>query len=175
MQKFCKTKFLFPFLFLSLFVLGSVFVNTASAQTETRFFNIDSSYDWQGREEIEATLLRTSDNLYFYVEKGWWESRTSQEQNDIRIALFELGEEFKNKIYPVLTANFGSEPKPGIDRDERITVLIHPMISDAGGYFSSGDVYSRFQYPRSNEREMVYLNAKYIDKPQVKSFLAHEF
>ena len=138
-------------------------------------FNIDSSYDLYGRQEVEAQLIRTAPNLYFYVEKSWWESRTSQEQNDIRIAIFELGEEFKNKIYPVLTTNFGSEPKPGIDKDERITVLIHPMRSDAGGYFNSGDVYSRFQNPESNEREMVYLNSQHIDKAQAKGFLAHEF
>lgn len=74
-----------------------------------------------------------------------------------------------------MTANFGSEPKPGIDKDDRIAVLIHPMISDAGGYFNSGDVYSRFQNPKSNEREMVYLNSQHIGKPQAQSFLAHEF
>ena len=138
-------------------------------------FNIDSSYDLYGRQEVEAQLIRTAPNLYFYVEKSWWENLSSQKENDIRIALFELGEEFKNKIYPVLTTNFGSEPKPGIDKDERITVLIHPMRTDAGGYFNTGDVYSRFQNPESNEREMVYLNSQHIDKPQAKGFLAHEF
>ena len=138
-------------------------------------FNIDSSYDLYGRQEVEAQLIRTAPNLYFYVEKSWWENLSSQKENDIRIALFELGEEFKNKIYPVLTTNFGSEPKPGIDKDERITVLIHPMRTDAGGYFNTGDVYSRFQNPESNEREMVYLNSQHIDKAQAKGFLAHEF
>ena len=49
------------------------------------------------------------------------------------------------------------------------------MIGDAGGYFRSGDLYSRFQYPESNEREMVYLSGTYIDKEIAKSFLAHEF
>jgi len=138
-------------------------------------FNIDSSYDLYGRQEVEAQLIRTAPNLYFYVEKSWWENLSSQKENDIRIALFELGEEFKNKIYPVLTTNFGSEPKPGIDKDERITVLIHPMRSDAGGYFNSGDVYSRFQNLESNEREMVYLNSEFIARSLAKSFLAHEF
>jgi len=138
-------------------------------------FNIDSSYDLYGRQEVEAQLIRTAPNLYFYVEKLWWETRSSQEQNDIRIAIFELGEEFKNKIYPVLTTNFGSEPKPGIDKDERITVLIHPMISDAGGYFNSGDGYPKIQNPKSNEREMVYLNAQYAGEDILKSLLAHEF
>jgi len=49
------------------------------------------------------------------------------------------------------------------------------MRTDAGGYFNTGDVYSRFKNPKSNEREMVYLNSQHIDKPQAKGFLAHEF
>jgi len=167
--------FSFFFLFLFAFFLSSFFANTVFAQAETKFFNINSSYDLYGRREIEATLVRTTDNLYFYLEKTWWEGFSSQNQNDIKIALFELGEEFKNKIYPVLTSTFGSEPKPGIDGDERITVLIHQMKRDAGGYFNSGDVYSKIQSPKSNEREMVYLNSQYIDKPELKSLLSHEF
>lgn len=143
------------------------------AQTVT--FNIDSSYDLFNRQEITAELIRTTPNLYFYIEKNWWSGLTSSEQNDVRLALFDLGEEFRNRIYPVLTSTFGSEPKPGIDRDERITVLIHQMRQEAGGYFNSGDVYSRLQAPRSNEREMVYLNASRIGAPVAKSALAHEF
>ena len=144
-----------------------------SAQTLN--FYTDSDYHLQSKEEIEAELLRITSTLYFYVEKDWWDNLNSYEQNSIRIATFNLGEEFQNRIYPKLTLAFGSEPKPGIDKDEKITVLIHPMIGDAGGYFRSGDVYSRFQYPESNEREMVYLNGNYIDKKGAESFLAHEF
>jgi len=180
MQKVFKIKFFFSlagqaFLLLSLFILGSVFVLEANAQAETQLFNIDSYYDSYSRKEIEAELIRTTDKLYFYAEKLWWNSLSYQEQNDMKIAFFELGEEFKNKIYPVLVSNFGSEPSPGISGDERITVLIHPMFNEAGGYFNTGDAYSRYQYPRSNERNIVYLNSRYINKPQSKSFLAHEF
>jgi len=49
------------------------------------------------------------------------------------------------------------------------------MIEEAGGYFNNGDEYLRLQNPRSNEREMVYLNADYIDSSLAKGFLAHEF
>ena len=128
-----------------------------------------------GREEIEAKLIRATNQVYFYIEQSWWDSRSTKEQNDLRIAIFELGEEFQNNIYPVLTSTFGSEPKPGIDNDERITILIHEMAKELGGYFNSGDVYSRLQSPGSNEREMVYLNSWHIGKPEAKSFLAHEF
>jgi len=53
--------------------------------------------------------------------------------------------------------------------------LIHQMGGEAGGYFRSGDVYERLISVDSNEREMVYLNSRYIGKPEAKSFLAHEF
>ena len=175
MQKLFKTKFFFSFLFFSLFILGTAFAIGVKAQTETQSFYIDSSYDLYARKEIEATLIRTTNNLYFYIEKSWWNNRSTQEQNDIRIALFDLGEEFKNKIYPVLTSTFGSESKPGIDNDERIAVLVHEMGGGVGGYFRNHDQYYKLQIYNSNEREMVYLNSQYIDKPEAKSFLAHEF
>lgn len=160
----------FVILASALLVTAPVFV---SAQTVN--FNIDSSYDLFNRQEISAELIRTTPNLYFYVEKEWWEGLDSQEQNDIRLAVFDLGEEFRNRIYPTLTRTFGLEPRPGIDKDERITVLIHQMRSGAGGYFNSGDVYSKLQAPTSNEREMVYLSSSYIVSSRAKSALAHEF
>ncbi len=162
-------------LVIGLIVLGMSFSFEVKAQVETQTFFIDNSYDLFGRKQIEAVLVRTDSRLYFYVEKPWWESRSSQEQNDLRIVLAELGLEFQNRIYPVLTSTFGSEPKPGVDKDERITVLVHQMGGEAGGYFRSGDVYEKLQSPGSNEREMLYLNSEYIGKSQVKSFLAHEF
>ena len=162
-------------LFLSLLLFGGVFAFGANAQAETQSFFVDSSYDASGRREIDATLVRSDSRLYFYVEKSWWDNRSTREQNDLRIALFELGQEFQNNIYPILTSTFGTEPKPGIDKDERITILIHPMVSEAGGYFRLGDVYERAISPTSNKREMVYLNSEYIGKIEAKSFLAHEF
>ena len=162
-------------LFLSLLLFGGVFAFGANAQAETQSFFVDSSYDASGRREIDATLVRSDSRLYFYVEKSWWDNRSTREQNDLRIALFELGQEFQNNIYPILTSTFGTEPKPGIDKDERITILIHPMVSEAGGYFRLGDVYEGAISPTSNKREMVYLNSEYIGKIEAKSFLAHEF
>ena len=165
---------LFVFAFIA-FGFGNVLVAKAFSEGELRKFYIDSSYDLYAREEISAELIRTTGSLYFYVEKSWWDSRSPNEQNSIRIALFDLGEEFKNKIYPVLTSNFGQEWKPGIDGDERITVLLHPMGGDKAGYFRTNDEYSKFQAYDSNEREMVYLNSEFITRSLAKSFLAHEF
>ena len=49
------------------------------------------------------------------------------------------------------------------------------MKEGVGGYTNYGDEFFRVQNPKSNEREMVYLNAENLQNPLLKSFLAHEF
>jgi len=173
MKNIFKANFLFIF-FLFL-ILGSAFAFDVDAQSGTKSFYVESDYDLYARKNIEAVLVRTSDNLYFYVEKPWWESRSSAEQNDIRVSLYNLGEEFKNKIYPNLTFTFGSEWNPGIDNDSRITILIHEMERGVGGYFRSQDEYYKPQIYSSNEAEILYFNSQFITSSFAKSFLAHEF
>jgi len=138
-------------------------------------FFVDSSYDVLGKEKISATLLKISSNAYFYLEDEWYQNLNKEEKEKIDKNLNDLSQEFDWEIYPKLTKIFGSEWKPGIDNDEKITILIHPMIEEAGGYFNSGDEYPIPQNPKSNQREMVYLNLKHLESPLIKSFLAHEF
>ena len=138
-------------------------------------FNINFSYDLQGREELTAVLTKITGKLYFYADKEWWQEFTSFQKQSLDVVFHNLAEEFEKKIYPSLTDTFGFESSPGIDGSEKITVLLHPMIAEAGGYFNTGDVYSKFQNPFSNEREMVYLNSRHIEKTDAKYFLAHEF
>jgi len=157
-----------------LFLLTPLTIR-ADTLGQTVKFNIDSSYDLSGRSEISATLRISTLKLYFYIDNDWWKLLDGQKKQDVENSLRALDSEFYNKIYPVLTSTFGSEWKPGIDKDEKITILIHPMKKEAGGYFNSGDEYSRFENPESNEREMIYLNANLIDGSLAKSFLAHEF
>ena len=161
-------------LIAALFLVLPSIVSAATIG-ETRSFFVDSSYDLYGRKEISATLQKITNQLYFYVDATWWDKLDYSKKREIDEKLYNLGDEFERKIYPILTSTFGSEAKPGIDRDERITILIQPIIREAGGYFNSGDVYSRLQNPKSNEREMIYLNAEHIDIPLAKVFLAHEF
>ena len=161
-------------LIAALFLVLPSIVSAATLR-ETRSFFVDSSYDLYGREEIDATLQKITNQLYFYADSNWWDKLDYSKKRGIDEKLYNLGDEFERKIYSTLTSTFGSEAKPGIDRDGRITILIHPMKKEAGGYFNSGDSYSRLQNPKSNEREMVYLNAQYIDTPLAKVFLAHEF
>jgi hypothetical protein len=151
-----------------------VFVSAVSLGQQNDF-SIEPGYDLYGREEISATLVKITDQLYFYIDVNWWDKLDSSEERDIEKNLDDLGKEFEREIYPTLTSTFGSEWKPGIDKDDHITVLIHPMKGEAGGYFSNVNEYYKLQVPMSNEREMFYLNSRYIDKPEAKSFLAHEF
>ncbi len=166
-----RFQIIFGVIFFSLFPL---FISAASLGEGASFY-IDSSYDLQKRQEISATLREITSQIYFYIDDDWWDSLNFQERTKLPDALKGLGTEFENKIYPTLTSRFGFEWKPGIDKDEKITVLIHPMVEGAGGYFNSGDEYPRAQNPKSNQREMVYLNTFYIDSQNAKSFLAHEF
>jgi len=138
-------------------------------------FNVDKNFDASDRTQITTTLIKATNNLYFYIEKPWWDLQPQAKQTEILADLDSLSSEFDNKIYPTLTSVFGSEWKPGVDGDNRITVLLHLMKDSSGGYFRSTDEYIKLQVPDSNEREMVYLNADYITSPLAKSFLAHEF
>jgi peptidoglycan hydrolase-like protein with peptidoglycan-binding domain len=158
----------------TIFLLLPSMVGAVSIGQEVNF-NIDSSYDLYSRKEIPAVLQKITNQLYFYVDKEWWQELDYSKKQSLDVAFYDLSLEFERNIYPKLTSTFGPEAKFGVDGDERITVLIHPMITEAGGYFNSGDVYSKLQNPKSNQRKMIYLNNQYIDEPEAKSFLAHEF
>lgn len=161
---------------LLITVIGLLFFNLQIAKADTlgekRAFYIDSGYDLSKRTSLNAVLLKVSSRAYFYIDDLYWNSTP---QNEIYASLGVLGDEFDNKIYPILTSTYGSEWVPGIDKDSRTTVLIHPMIDGAGGYFRSNDEYTKLQVPGSNEREMVYLSVASMGSSNAKSFLAHEF
>ena len=111
------------------------FVSAVSLGEKTDFF-VDSTYDLTQREEISAILQTIGPNLYFYVDDGWWKTLEYQKKQEVGRAFSSLGSEFYYQIYPTLTSTFGYEWKPGIDEDNRIAVLIHPMKEGAGGYFN---------------------------------------
>ena len=150
------------------------FVSAAFVGQIDKFF-VDSNYDISEREEISARLQKIGSQTYFYLEQEWWKGLSQEEKNQLNQGIQDLDLEFQKKIYPVLTKTFGSEWNPGIDKDARITVLIHPMVKGIGGYFRSADEYPRLLVSDSNEKEMLYLNSDYISATIAKSFLAHEF
>ncbi len=170
-QKKIKNTIFITSLFFILFY--SVSIKTANAVDIN--FNIDKNFDAGARSKIPATLVKTTPNLYFYIEESWWNSQVLARQNEILTYLDVLSSEFDSKIYPTLTSVFGSEWKPGVDGDSKITILFHSMKDGAAGYFRSADEYIKLQEPSSNEKEMLYIALSHIDNPQLKVFLAHEF
>jgi len=145
------------------------------AQATVIDFNVDPSYDYLGRSKVTAFLHQIGENALFYVEDGYYQSLNDEEKKEFAASLRNLSQEFDNVIYPQLTKFFGSEWSPGIDGDKKITVLLSRIKMDSGGYFNSADEYPKSQVPTSNEKEMIYLNANYIENPLIKSYLAHEF
>ncbi len=139
---------------------------------EKKVFYVDSGYDLSGRNKIDTVLISESSKLYVYADESWWNGIFQNEYSE-RINALET--EFENVIYPKVTAFYGTEWNPGIDKDSRITILLEPMKNNFGGYFRSNDEYSKIQISDSNEREMVYLNSENVRLEIIKSLLAHEF
>lgn len=167
-----KKVFLVIIFLIFIFLPG--FIRAGDILGDSVNFYIQSSYDASGRDQVQATLRKISSRAYWYLDNEWWGGLSGDERNEILVSIDLLAEEFEIKIYPTLTNTFGSEWNPGIDKDSRITILIHSMIERAGGYFNSGDEYLKSQFPESNEREIIYLNTINLKKTLIKSFLAHE-
>lgn len=165
---------------LTLVFIGAVFsvlpltVN-AFSQGEVQSFNVESSYDINSRNKVDAVLQRITNKIYFYVEKEWWDKLSQSERTSLDSKIYNLSTEFEYQIYPRLTETFVSMPEHPVDSSGKLTVLFHQMPSKAGGYFSSGDQYSKYQYIRSNERNMVYINTRFMNSDSLNSLLAHEF
>jgi len=162
-------------LLILLFCLATPFSVKAVSTGDTVNFYVDKGFDATSRSQVAATLVKTSSNFYFYVEKQWWDSQLPAKQNEILSGLDSLSTEFSQKIYPTLTSVFGKEWNPGVDGDSKITILFEAMNTSEGGYFRTTDEYIRLQIPESNEREMLYLSLDQIDSNKLKSLLAHEF
>lgn len=166
-----KTTIFFTFvLFFSL----PFFANAQDLNSEVKF-NVDPSYDYSGRSQIDAFLQQVGQNAYFYIERDYYKNLNAADKTKISDAINNLSEEFDGVIYPKLREFYGSEWKPGIDQDDKITVLLFNMKDDVAGYFNSGDEYPKIQFPNSNEREMVYLGMGQATSSLEKGYLAHEF
>ena len=168
-----STKF---FLIIGIFFLLFYWADIKAANVGDYInFKVGKDFEVNEKSEVSAILVKNAPNLYFYVEKSWWNSQVPAKQNDILANLNNLSYEFDSKIYPTLTSVFGQEWKPGVDGDNKIVILFHSIKQDAGGYFRSADEYIKIQVPDSNEREMIYLPVADIDSSKLKILLAHEF
>lgn len=156
-----------------VFVLAPVFASAAAVGEQT-LFNVDSAYDTRGRSSVAATLRAEGENAHYYVEDDYWQS-LGVNQPSVLASLQGLAREFDTRIYPLEHQAFGSEPNPGIDGDSKVTVLITPLVAEAGGYFLLGNGFSRARNAQSNEREMLYISGDLAKVGRWPVLLAHEF
>lgn len=114
---------------------------------------------------IDAVMLRASEHAYFFFQSG-----TAVDPQ----ALEDAARDFDTLIYPTVTGLFGRERSPGVDADPRITIL-HANLLGFGGYVSGADAFPSSISPRSNQREMIYIEvAMPLGSGQYNAILAHE-
>jgi len=161
-------KFLILILMLPFFCLGDSYL-------DIKDFFVDKNYDYYRREKISAINLVLGEKTYFYVEEGFWKELSDEDKQKFFQRLKEISKEFEQKIYPGLIQLLGREPEKGINQDSKITVLVHQMREDVGGYFREEDNYQKSISPFSNERKIVYVNTFETEKECIKDELSHEF
>ena len=118
----------------------------------------------------EAAALRlVTDHAYWFVESDMAD-RVAQADLERSAAVFET------RTYQLVHRYFGSEPKPSVDGGDHIVFLL-ANVPGVAAYFSSADAYPRSINPRSNEREMIYVNLNSLRPGQsaFDSTIAHEF
>lgn len=170
-----KRRFFLALLFSGgFFIVFSSFASAAKLGEKNNFY-VDSYYDWQGRNQVSATLRKISNQAYFYIEDEYWDALSLRQQGLYVDYLDQMTNNFDGTTYNSVRYVFGSEWKPGIDNDEKITVLLTRLKSNAGGYFNPKDEYPKTEELTSNEREMIYVNSIQIANSFIDSFLAHEF
>lgn len=131
------------------------------------FFVTDFSDDTQ--YEITAELRYAGPIVLMYVEEGVPYNQA---------ALERAARTFETEIYPRTRDIFGSEVQPGVDGDNRITILNAVERSrQILGYYSSSDSLPRQVNRYSNEREMFFMNIELMpfDSNTYLDVLAHEF
>lgn len=164
----------------ALIIIAAVlpfFIYSASAdvQGQNVRFNLNSNFDKLGRTSMTATLRHVAENAYFYVDDNYWEDLDAVQRQIFISGITQLSNDFDNNIYPKETSFWGQEPKPGVDGDSRITILLEQLKSSHGGYFSTSNGYPKNLASESNEREMIVVNTGSVTGPYAKIFLAHEF
>ncbi len=135
---------------------------------------IDQFFIHIPKMEVQATCVAIGKHIYIYVEN-------SVQLLFTQVDATAIAAEFDQRIYPKVREWMGTEARPGIDRDNRITVLMHDVgmnqsARDYGGYFAPED-----QLPtarNSNQREMLFMDIYQFrerDRHTFYSSLAHEF
>ena len=116
---------------------------------------------------IEAELKLITPHAYWYLQRG---ADVSLDRLEAAAMVFE------QEIRPTVLGLFGPQWEPGVNGDPRLTIL-HARLRGASGYYSAGDEYPTGVSPGSNERRLIYLDAKTLEvaSPGYYGVLAHEF
>jgi len=161
------------------FILGIILFIPSFTQavwSNTADFYVESDYDLFGRNKIEAQLIKTTNKIYFYADKDWYNSFSQKNELDNKI--YNLSSSFEYNTYPNLVNLLGSEDNPGVDNDSRIVVVLEPLKKDYGGYVRTGDHYHKEDFSLSNQGQIIFLNANLINESTsdfLNYELAHEF
>ncbi|MDO8674390.1 MAG: immune inhibitor A, partial [Dehalococcoidia bacterium] len=114
-----------------------------------------------------TTLRFISPHAYFYVE-----DTANLADDEIKRG----ADDFENTVFASHSKYFGSEWRPGVDNDPRLSIVM-ARIPGVAGYYSSADEYPKIVNPYSNEREMIYISLLGL-RPGTGEFtavLSHEF
>jgi hypothetical protein len=117
--------------------------------------------------QAAATLQVLTPDLYMWVEDGF-----QVRPEDLEAS----GRYFAEVTRPILHRVFGWEWFPGVDGDPRLHVF-NGSVPNVGGYFYSQDEYPAAVMPRSNEREIFFVNLQSVSPGTdgYNALLAHEF
>ncbi len=103
---------------------------------------------------INATCIAVGIHCYIFIDTEY-EDMLSEATAKV------VADTFDTNIYPEVQQWMGSELKPGLDRDNRITILFHDVGmnesgQDYGGYFAPQDLNPTS--PNSNRRDILYMD-----------------
>ena len=115
---------------------------------------------------INATVQVVSEHANWYVD------------NDVNIPAQDLKKAariYEDQVRPAVVSALGDIWNPGIDGDPRLNIL-HANLSGAAGYYGSRDEFPRQVHPNSNEREIIYMDARSLKAGSdlYMGVLAHE-
>jgi hypothetical protein len=126
-------------------------------------------------DQHTAQLFQTSATLRLVTDHAYWFVETDLADRAPQADLAQSAAIFESRTYPTIHRYFGSEPKPAVDRDGHIVMLL-ANVPGVAAYFSSADAYPRAINPRSNEHDMIYVNLNALRPGQTAfdSTVTHE-
>jgi len=166
---------LFKAILVSIFL---VFASGAQAASlgDSKSFYVDSKYVQGDRTSVYATLKYEGENAYYYVEDNYLSTLSGEEALKLQDRLKDVSGEYDSNIYPTLKDKIGDIQNPGLDNDPKLYVIFLPLKGEAGGYINTGDGFLKTELKSqiSNEKEIMYINTKFIDSKDLYVFIAHE-